>query len=395
MNTLFLQGRARLILFAVCGAFVAFAVSLQDTTFSNYIDVTYHISDVMRGWTELPREFPGFFMVLLAFSLFYAFGDIRLAVIANFIAAIGIIGMGFYSHNYLVFLGFTFLMQTGVHVYMPLTSSIAVTLSGGKNPGTLLGQLQGVSTMASFCAFIFIFFGFRYFHVSYQLTYLLAAISFAIAGLLFILMLNKQIPKTKSRLLLRKRYALFYWLNILYGARKQVFLTFAPWVLIKVYHQHIEVFAILGIVGAAVGMFFKPFLGRMIDKLGERFILAAEAVVLVIICVGYAFAQRLFSNQIALVLVFACYIIDQMLMGVSMARVTYLKKIALEPEDISPTVAMGISIDHIVSMTIPIGAGLLWYSLGYEAVFIAAALIAVVNFFSALKIRDIHQNVVG
>jgi predicted MFS family arabinose efflux permease len=186
---------------------------------------------------------------------------------------------------------------------------------------------------------------------------------------------------------LRKEYKLFYWLNILYGTRKQLFLTFAPWVLVTVFKQKTQVLATLLAVGGVIGIFFKPMLGKAIDKLGERFILSAEAVVLVFVCLGYGFAEEIFTETTALFIVFICYVIDQLLLSVSMARATYIQKIAVKPEDVTQTLTMGVSIDHIFSISIAVSGGFIWLKLGYQYVFLLGAIIAVINFFSALQIK--------
>jgi predicted MFS family arabinose efflux permease len=140
-------------------------------------------------------------------------------------------------------------------------------------------------------------------------------------------------------------------------------------------------------IGGIIGIFFKPMLGRAIDKLGERFILTAEAVILIFVCLGYGLAKDIFSETVALITVFTCYIVDQLLMSVSMARATYLKKIAVRPEDVHQTLTMGVTIDHAFSITIALLGGFLWIKLGYQYVFLLGAFIAVLNAVSALMIK--------
>jgi predicted MFS family arabinose efflux permease len=128
-------------------------------------------------------------------------------------------------------------------------------------------------------------------------------------------------------------------------------------------------------------------LGKAIDKLGERLILSAEAVILVFVCIGYGFSKAMFSETAAMFVVFACYIIDQLLISVSMARATYLQKIAVKPEDVTQTLTMGVSIDHIFSIAVAVSGGFIWLKWGYQYVFLLGAIIAVINFFSALRIK--------
>jgi predicted MFS family arabinose efflux permease len=375
------------LLFILCSIFIGIGMGINETTFNNFLDKTYSITPFMRGLTEFPREFPGFFVVLISFSVFHFLGDIRLAIIANMIAAVGMVGIGFFAPTYGILLIWLFIMSSGIHIYLPLTSSIGMSLSDGKKDGSVLGMFQGISTAATVMGCAVVWLGFRFFNFNYRITFSISAIALACAALIFMSMTRGTYQPRKTRVLLKKRYLLFYWLNILYGARKQVFLTFAPWVLIKIFKQDVEIFAVLGIIGAVTGMFFKPALGKLIDLLGEKFILAAEAVILVFVCIGYGYAEKLGLGKYAIYLAFTCFIIDQMLMAVSMARATYIKKIAEEPGDISPTIAMGVSIDHVVAMTIPFIGGILWDQFGYEYVFLCAAVIAVINFFSVMRMQ--------
>jgi predicted MFS family arabinose efflux permease len=108
---------------------------------------------------------------------------------------------------------------------------------------------------------------------------------------------------------------------------------------------------------------------------------------LIIICFGYGFAQNLFETHTAIIIASICFIIDQMLMSVGMARATWLKKIALDPSHVTPTLQMAVSLDHIFSIASAILGGLIWKRFGYQYVFLFAACIAVVNFFSALRIK--------
>jgi predicted MFS family arabinose efflux permease len=145
--------------------------------------------------------------------------------------------------------------------------------------------------------------------------------------------------------------------------------------------------ATLLMLGGIIGIFFKPMLGKAIDKLGERFILASEAVFLVFVCIGYGYSKEMFSESVALMVTSACFIADQLLLSVGMARATYLQKIAVRPEDVTQTLTMGVTIDHIFSISVALLGGFIWVTWGYQFVFLLGAAIAVLNFFSALRVK--------
>jgi predicted MFS family arabinose efflux permease len=201
---------------------------------------------------------------------------------------------------------------------------------------------------------------------------------------------RKQTVHVTKRFVFRKEYRLYYWLSVLFGARKQIFLTFGPWVLVDIFDQKVTTMTAFFLIIAVSGILIKPLIGHLIDKIGEKSVLSFEAILLFFVCLGYAFAEDIFSYKGALILVSACYILDQSMSAVSMARATYLKKISLKPEDISPSLSLGTSIDHIASMFLPALGGIIWSingSSGYKYVFMGGAVIALINFFSARMIK--------
>jgi predicted MFS family arabinose efflux permease len=363
-----------------------FSQSIVDSTFNNFLNETFFISDWQRGLLELPRELPGFLVVFFA-ALFFFLGSRRLAFVANLLCAFGILLIGFGSSGFSVMLIWLFIFSVGQHLFIPLNQSIGMDLAQAGQEGRRLGQFSAVANLAMILGSFAILLGFKFFSLNFQLSYAVAFVGFLAVAVLLYQMQKDQPHAARTKFRLRREYKLFYWLNILYGTRKQIFLTFAPWVLVTVFQQKTQVLATLLTVGGVIGIFFKPVLGRAIDKLGERFILAAEAVLLIFVCLGYGFSREIFTQTAAMFIAFACYIVDQLLMSVGMARATYLQKIAVRPEDVTQTLTMGVSIDHIFSISVALLGGLIWVKWGYQYVFLLGAIIAVINFFSALRVR--------
>jgi predicted MFS family arabinose efflux permease len=145
--------------------------------------------------------------------------------------------------------------------------------------------------------------------------------------------------------------------------------------------------ALLYFIAATLGVVMRPLLGEVIDWLGERTVLAVDELLLLGVCLTYAFAGDLLSGRAALFALYAAYILDITLFALRVARTTYLKKIADDPADITPTISMGITIDHAVAMTLPILSGYIWEAYGFQWVFILAGAFAVIGFFVCLQIR--------
>ena len=385
------------LLFLSAGIFLGVTGGMYDSTFNNYLNDVFKMSASTRGWLEFPREFPGVSIVFVSMLLGFL-PETKMASLAVAMWAVGLAGLAFFASGFSMLVVWMMLWSIGTHLYMPLSQAIGVSVAEKGKVGRYLGNFAGANTAAVIAGAGFIMIGNRFLGVGYRSIFGLAALSTSLAAIAFLLMKiqpsrddNSPAPASppRRRLVLKRKYGLFYVLNVLYGARKQVFLTFGPWVLIKIFGQPASTIALLWIISAILGILFKPILGRLVDSLGERKILMGEAVVLILICLGYCTGDgvRLWGMNIGLYLVCACFVLDQLMMAVGIARTTYLNKIADTPADLTPTLAMGISMDHVVSMSVPALGGLLWQKMGFEYVFLAAACVAFMNLFAASRIR--------
>lgn len=377
-------------LFLISGAFVGISQSIDSSTLNNFLNDVFHVTVSQRTLMEFPREFPGVMVVFLLGALIFL-GDVGIAFVANMLAAIGMLAIGCLSNSLGITMLWMMVYSMGQHLFMPVQNSIGMKLAEEGDVGKLLGKLNGLNTAAFLATSILTAFALRYVKINYSVIFAIGASAYLISAILIFKMTPYKSSKTVKRLFIKKEYKLFYYLSVVNGARKQVFLTFGPWVLIKIFNQGVSTFALLGFLIAGVGVFFKPYVGYLIDNMGEKLVLTSEAVILALVCIGYAFAKSIPGGKIfpdiALYITCGCFVIDQLLTAASMARATYLKKIALDSEDISPTLSMGLSMDHIVSTFIPWVGSLIWNAFGYEYVFIAGAGIALINFMLAMGIN--------
>lgn len=373
-------------LFLLAGLFAGIGAGINTSIFNNYLSDVFKLSENLRGFLEVPREAPGFFIMLILAVLSFC-GDVRIAMLGMAAAGFGMLGLGLLSPTFAIMIIWMMMYSLGTHMVMPVTPSIGMSLSNQESFGARLGTISAYSLFGSIAAYIFVFLGFNYMHVTYQLAFVIGAISYVFAALVVGLM-KKGEPKTrKVKFVFRRRYTLYYILAGVSGARQQIFLTFAPWVLIKVFNVQPQMFAILGIIVAFVSIGTRKIIGRLIDIRGERFVLTLEAALLFAICLGYAFSADIFPAGVAVVIIAGCYVIDNSMAAVEMARSTYLRKIAVDVADVTPTLSTGVSLQHIASMVIPVFGGLLWSAFGYQAVFIGAAVIAFLNFTLSRRIK--------
>jgi len=378
-----------LMLFAAASLMMGLYSGLYDPSFNNYVAQIHNVSPLARGALEFPRELPGFLVVFIFAALTFL-ADTRIAAVSALLVGAALWGQGFLAPNLAIIVFWMIIWSTGAHLFMAVSPSIGLRLAKEGQEGRRLGQLGSLESLGSLVGMLVVYWGASRWHFSFGVIFGISG-SFALLAALSLFLIKPQpLTKVNSRLVYKRKYWLYYALNIVFGARKQVFLTFAPWVLIRVFNCGIEVFALLGFVGTVLSLAFRPLLGRAIDAWGERPIIAIESLLLMILCILYGFSPHWFSYRVALSITMACFVSDQLLFGVRIARTTYLNRIVDSAEDLTPTISMGITLDHAVSMLIPMGGGLLWIHYGYVPVFVAAGLIAFVNLILSAFIPSRH-----
>lgn len=380
------QSSRELLLFASAAMILGMALSMMNATFNNFLNERFALSGFERSFLEFPRELPGFLVVFVSAALWFL-GSRRLGVFSMLLAGIGAFLIGFASPAYWVMILWLFIYSMGDHLFMPIASTIGMELAREGQDGKRLGQLNAIRNAAAILGSFLVFLGFRYLGFTFEITFAIAAFFFFLAAFLLYQMTPAKVAERRSYLQLHKEYKLYYALNVISGARKQLFITFAPWVLVQVFEQPTQIMATLFTIGGVIGILFQPLLGWTIDKFGERFVLASEALILIVVCAGYGFAKFIFPAEIAFLVVCVAFLVDQMIFSVGMARATYMKKIAKQPDDIQPALTAAVTIDHIFSISAALLGGLIWSAFGFQYVFLMGAGLALINFFVALQVR--------
>lgn len=378
-----------LFIFLIISVLLAVVASIENTSLANRLYEDLDFTVMQRSMLETPRELPGLLSVLII-GMLNGLGDIRIAAVANMIGGVGLIFFGLVPNEFSLVLIFLLVYSTGQHIYLPLSSTIAMSFATGEKFGERLGQIQGLGSMAIIVSSAVLFIVYKFAHVSYEAVFTIAGVAMLLAGVLFFMMGGKSHKIVgEKRFVFRKEFKMYYILATINGARKQITITFVPWLLIDVYQQPVTTITALFFAVCVINIFFKPWFGRMIDKKGESKALKLEALVMAIACIGFAFALKLFTFEIALWIACACYVLDKLMESAAMARATYVKKRSKDPSDVARTLTMGQSMDHVVSMTIPLLAGYVWYAAGangYMYVFIGALSVSALNYFVASKL---------
>ncbi len=386
--------RSNSFILFVSGLFFAGIISTAlQGTFHTYLNDIFGIGAQARGALEFPRELPGLLTTFIISSILFI-GEVNILSISIVISGLGLLGLGFFSPTYTSMVLFMMLWSLGSHLHMTIIEPIAIGYAHGGNRGHILGKMNSIRSLGIIVGTLLIWIFMGKLHVSYSTLYLGAFIISLIAGVLYFLQ-KRGVQKSEPRgfkFVLKKKYTRFYLLAALFGVRKQLFLVFGPWLLIKMYHREAADLAQLLLIAAVIGVFLKPYLGKLIDRFGERKILMIDAVFIVSLSTVYAVSPLLFSAYLALPILSGAFVLDELLFSLRTARTTYLSKILEDKNDLTPTLAMGISIEHIISMTAPLGAGILWAHYGYYWVFIIAAAVAIISGVTASGISIKETN---
>lgn len=358
-------------------AAMAAAMGVHESIFNNFLSDTFDISADARGRLEFPRELPGLLVVLMS-GLLCTLAVTRVAVVGALVFGAGMVGMALWgSTDYWVMVAMMMLGSAGMHLLHPVGASVAIALSDDRNRGMRMGQVGAIGTIGTMLGTGLIWLLLDREEPQYRFGFICAGVLGAVAAGLYFLMHIPHLHQPRARLVFRSRYRLYYMLEFLFGARKQIFITFGPWVLIQVYGEPPSGIARLLMIGAIIGIVFKPLAGAAIDRFGERAIMIGDGVLLAGVCIGYGYAGQ-FTGDPALAHTIACvcFVLDNLLFALGTSRAVYLSRLTDSPQEINSTLAMGVSINHIASMTIPVVAGAIWMGFGYERVFAAAAFLA-------------------
>jgi MFS family permease len=345
-------------------------------TFNNFAVQTIHIQPDQLGILESLRESPGLVMAfVLALAMHIA--EPMLGSAALILIVMGFLG---YSHteSFPPIVAYSVLWSIGLHIWMPLQSAMTLSLAEEGKKGKRLGQIgacAGLGNVIGIAAVMVIDKG-----LSFSSWYLVASCWIGLGAVVIWFVRRDLSPPDKPRLVFKRKYRLYYALTFLEGCRKQVFITFAPYVLVRVYNAPLRTMAFLMLINNLVNLTGAPIVGRMIDKIGERKVLTASYSCLIFVFLGYAFIHK------APVL-FVFYCLDSLLYLSTYGITTFLNRIA-EERDMVPSLSMGVTMNHLAAVAVPLVGGFMWARFSYPIPFIGGAFVVVASLALAQRVRN-------
>jgi hypothetical protein len=349
---------------------IAGALGLQGwrTLINNFAVEVGHLSGFDMGLVQSFREVPGFLAMLVVYLLLII-SEHRLAALAVVITGLGVALTGFLPTPTGIILT-TLIMSFGFHYYETVNQSLTLQYFDLTTAPLVVAGLRSIGAATNIIVGLLLLVLAP--RLSYWQLFLGLGVLVMLAGAWGLTRnpSHKDIPPQHRKMIVRRKYWLFYVLTLLAGSRRQIFVAFAVFLLVKKFEFSVQEITILFVINNAIGFLVNPLIGRAVNRFGERSVLTLEYATLVGVFLVYAYTE---SKAVV-----ACmYIIDHLVFNFAMAIRTFFQKIA-DPRDIAPSMAVGFTINHVAAVVIPALGGLLWL-MDYRIVFIAGVGMAVLS----------------
>lgn len=338
------------------------------TLINNFAVDVVHLDGRQMGMVQSLREVPGFLSLLVVYLLLLV-KEHRLAALSVLILGLGVASTGLLPSYYGVVVT-TLIMSFGFHYYETVNQSLTLQYFSVLKSPLILGKLRAIASAANIGVGLAIFVLANW--LNYGQMYMVLG-GIILLGAVFCLYqdpIDRSLPPQHKKMVLRRGYWLFYLLTFFGGARRQIFMAFAVFLLVKKFSYTVQEVTTLFIVNNAINYFTSPLIGKAINRFGERKVLSLEYAGLIGIFLVYAYTE-------SRVTVAVMYILDFVLFNFAIAIRSYFQKIG-DPRDVAPTMAVGFTINHVAAVIIPAVGGALWM-VDYRIPFIGGAVLSLVS----------------
>lgn len=368
----------RMMIYLVFSNFLLyFGFQVWQTLFNNFAVESVGIGPAEVGLVQAIREIPGLLGFMIGFVAMYL-SEVRIMALSIILMGLGMIWTG-QSGTLPVLLMSTFVMSFGFHFFYPSSSAIVLMISKTSEAPKALGKLGSLGALAAVAATIVVYLLAR--PVGYPLLFAGVGVLVVIGGVaLWPLGRNGDGLPPKRRIVLRRRYWLYYVLSFLLGSRRHIFSTFAIYLLVREYGINVQTTAVLFLVNSLINIVTLRWVGQLVSRYGERMTLSIAFAALTAVFVGYAYIT-------VLPVLYVLFVLDNIFIGFNLGLTTYFHKIAVSPEEITSNLSVEQTINHIAAIVIPVVGGTVWVAFGSQAPFLFGAFIVVVAFIMAQFIR--------
>jgi len=368
MKKLFKQKEILIYIFAIA---VPISFATWMALLNNFVVEVASFDGAQIGILQSFREIPG----LMAFTVLFAlliFAQQRLAYMSMILLGVGTALTGFFPNAVGLYIT-TVIMSVGFHYMETLNQSLTLQWISKEKAPLVLGKVTAVRAFMGMFVFGFIYISMTIFNLEYKTLYIIGGVSTCLIAILAWIYFDhfKEEVLQEKKIVLRKQYWLFYVLTFLAGARRQIFVVFAGFLLVEKFNMHVENVVLLLIVNSLLNMYIGPKVGRFVSRFGEGLTLKIEYIGLIIVFTSYAFVSNVYVAM-------GLYILDHVLFSMAIALKTYFQKIA-DPKDIASASAVSFTINHIAAVFLPFILGMLWLKSSFW-VFVIGSSIACLSF---------------
>ncbi|MEO9825493.1 MAG: MFS transporter [Paracoccaceae bacterium] len=373
--------RRPMTLLVLMAAAMPLAFATWSALLNNFVIERAGFTGVEIGWLHTVREIPGFFAIGVI-ALLYVMREQVLGLVSLLLLGVATaVTAWFPSFGGILFV--TLFSSIGFHYFETVNQSLQLQWLPKERAPQMLGWIVAAGSGASLLSYSLLVATWDVFNLSYNTVYMLAGGACAlIATYCMVVFPQIEAPDPQlKKIILRRRYWLYYALQFMSGARRQIFIVFAAFMMVERFGFEVHELTALFIINFLANMIFAPLMGRAVGYFGERRALMFEYVGL--ICVFLAYGGIYFFGW-GVALAAALYVLDHLFFALAIALKTYFQKIA-DPGDIAPTAAVAFTINHIAAVFLPALLGYLWIA-APEAVFGAAAGMATISLLLAFLI---------
>ncbi len=366
--------RQPVALLVVMSVAMPMSFAVWNALLNNFVVNVAGLDGVGIGWLQSVREIPGFLAVgVIAVVMFMREQILGIVALIALGAAVAVTS---FFPTFAGLLITTLISSLGFHYYETVNQSLQLQWIDKRRAPQVIGWLVAAGSGASLAAYGLIVLGWKYWGLTYTWAYLLGGgftILLAIVCFLLYPQFESHTPQAR-RMVLRRRYWLYYALQFVAGARRQIFVVFAAFMMVEKFGFDVHALTALFLINYVANIVLGPVVGRLVTLFGERRAMLLEYSGLVLVFLSYG---GLYVFDWGWEVAGALYVIDHLLFALAFAQKTYFQKIAA-PEDIGPTAAVAFTINHIAAVFLPAALGYLWV-LSPQSVFALAAAMAVVS----------------
>ena len=341
---------------------------------NNFVVEKAAFTGVEIGILQSLREVPGFLSFTLIFVLL-VIKEQTFAVFSLALLGLGVCLTGFFPTVYGLYFT-TVLMSIGFHYFEAVKQSLSLQWLSKEEAPIILGKLLAIGSLTSLIVYGCLWTLLEFFQLPYWINFAIAGgicIFLALVMFIFYPAFPSKVEQNQN-LVLRKRYWLYYLLTFLSGARRQIFVVFAAFLMVEKFGYSASQVTLLFLVNYAFNYMFAEKIGSLIGKFGERRALTFEYIGLIIVFTAYGLVE---NATLAAFL----YILDHMFFALAIAITTYFQKIA-DPKDMASNAGVSFTINHIAAIVVPALLGLVWMW-SHSLVFYIGAIFALLSLIAA------------